>query len=36
MDYFFSQLSESVPQARTLEQLTRPLLAMLGAASGPN
>ena len=34
MDYFFSQLSESVPQARTLEQLTRPLLAMLGAATG--
>ena len=34
MDYFFSQLSEAVPQARTLEQLTRPLLAMLGAATG--
>lgn len=34
MDSFFSQLSQSLPQAKSLEELTRPLLEMLGAATG--
>lgn len=34
MESYFSQLSESVPQAKSLEELTRPLLEMLGAATG--
>lgn len=34
MDSFFAQLSESVNQARTLEDLTRPLLEMLEAVTG--
>ncbi|RZL38249.1 MAG: sensor domain-containing diguanylate cyclase [Rubrivivax sp.] len=34
MDSFFAQLSDSVRQARTLEDLTRPLLEMLEAVTG--
>lgn len=34
MDSFFAQLSESVTHARTLEDLTRPLLEMLEAVTG--
>lgn len=34
MESFFSQLSQSLPQAKSLEELTRPLLEMLGAATG--
>lgn len=34
MDTFFAQLSHSVQQARTLEDLTRPLLEMLEAVTG--
>ena len=34
MDSFFAQLSDSVNQARSLEELTRPLLEMLEAVSG--
>jgi diguanylate cyclase len=34
MDSFFAQLSESVHQARTLEDLTRPLLALLEVVTG--
>ncbi|MFG6488206.1 diguanylate cyclase [Roseateles sp. BYS78W] len=34
MDSFFAQLSDSVSKARTLEDLTRPLLEMLEAVSG--
>lgn len=34
MDSFFAQLSESVKKARTLEDLTRPLLEMLEAVTG--
>lgn len=34
MDSFFAQLSESVHRARTLEDLTRPLLEMLEAVTG--
>lgn len=34
MDSLFAQLSSTVPQARTLEELTRPLLEMLEAVSG--
>lgn len=34
MDSFFAQLSESVSKARTLEDLTRPLLEMLEAVTG--
>ncbi|KQW51541.1 MULTISPECIES: sensor domain-containing diguanylate cyclase [unclassified Roseateles] len=34
MDSFFAQLSESVSRARTLEELTRPLLEMLEAVTG--
>lgn len=34
MDTFFAQLSESVTRARTLEELTRPLLEMLESVTG--
>ncbi len=34
MDSFFAQLSDSVSSARTLEDLTRPLLEMLEAVTG--
>lgn len=34
MDSFFAQLSDSVQKARTLEDLTRPLLEMLEAVTG--
>lgn len=34
MDPILSLLAETVPQARTLEQLTRPLLALLGRTTG--
>lgn len=34
MDSFFAQLSDSVATARTLEELTRPLLEMLEAVTG--
>jgi diguanylate cyclase len=34
MDAFFAQLSDSVQQARTLEELTRPLLELLEAVTG--
>ncbi len=34
MENLFSQLSQSVPRAKSLEELTRPLLDMLGAATG--
>jgi len=34
MDSFFAQLSDTVTQARTLEDLTRPLLEMLEAVTG--
>ena len=34
MDSFFAQLSDSVTRARTLEELTRPLLEMLEAVTG--
>ncbi|MFT7775372.1 diguanylate cyclase [Roseateles sp.] len=34
MDSFFAQLSDSVSKARTLEDLTRPLLEMLEAVTG--
>ncbi len=34
MDSFFAQLSDSVKGARTLEDLTRPLLEMLEAVTG--
>lgn len=34
MDPILSQLAETLPQARTLEQLARPLLALLGRITG--
>lgn len=34
MDHILSLLSETVPKARTLEELTRPLLALLGQVTG--
>lgn len=34
MDTFFAQLSETVPRAKSLEELTRPLLDMLSVATG--
>ena len=34
MESLFSQLSQSIPQAKSLEELTRPLLDMLGDATG--
>lgn len=34
MDTFLTQLSQTVPQAKSLEELTRPLLDMLGDATG--
>ncbi|WP_234461804.1 hypothetical protein [Stutzerimonas stutzeri] len=34
MDQILSILSETIPRARTLEQLTRPLLILLSQATG--
>ena len=34
MDQILSLLSETVPKARTLEELTRPLLTLLGQVTG--